>query len=40
MIIPTNYTGFTAMNFVMCGVLCLAGIVLGAWMSRLEEQYK
>jgi hypothetical protein len=25
---------------VMCGVLCLAGIVLGAWMSRLEEQYK
>ncbi|EOT28199.1 DUF368 domain-containing protein [Enterococcus saccharolyticus] len=40
MIIPTNYAGFTAMNFVMCGVLCLAGIALGAWMSRLEEQYK
>ncbi|HIY57193.1 MAG TPA: DUF368 domain-containing protein [Candidatus Tetragenococcus pullicola] len=40
MIIPTNYTGFTMGNYLACFALCLAGIALGAWMSRLEEQYK
>ncbi|MEO1782440.1 DUF368 domain-containing protein [Enterococcus diestrammenae] len=40
MIVPTDYSGFTAGNYVACVVLCLAGIALGAWMSRLEEKYK
>lgn len=40
MIVPTDYSGFTAGNYIACVVLCLAGIALGAWMSRLEEKYK
>uniref|UniRef100_UPI00403F6FB8 DUF368 domain-containing protein n=1 Tax=Candidatus Enterococcus willemsii TaxID=1857215 RepID=UPI00403F6FB8 len=40
MIIPTNYAGFTVGNYLACVALCIAGIALGAWMSRLEEQYK
>lgn len=40
MIVPTDYSGFTAGNYVACVVLCLAGIALGTWMSRLEEKYK
>lgn len=40
MIIPTNYTGFTWMNYFACFIMCLAGAALGAWMSRLEEKYK
>lgn len=40
MIIPTNYVGFTVGNYLACVALCIAGIALGAWMSRLEEQYK
>ena len=40
MIIPTDYAGFTGMNYVASLLLLLAGIALGAWMSRLEEKYK
>lgn len=40
MIVPTDYSGFTAGNYVACVVLCIAGAALGAWMSRLEEKYK
>ncbi|WP_368252320.1 DUF368 domain-containing protein [Enterococcus sp. 2201sp1_2201st1_B8_2201SCRN_220225] len=40
MIVPTDYAGFTAGNYLACGALCIAGILLGAWMSRLEEKYK
>ena len=40
MIIPTDYAGFTGMNYVASFLLLLAGIALGAWMSRLEEKYK
>ena len=40
MIIPTDYVGFTGMNYVASFLLLLAGIALGAWMSRLEEKYK
>lgn len=40
MIIPTDYSGFTGMNYVASFFLLLGGIALGAWMSRLEEKYK
>ena len=40
MIIPTDYSGFSGLNYVSCVLLCLAGAALGAWMSRLEEKYK
>ncbi len=40
MIIPTDYTGFTTSGYIFCAVLLFAGIALGAWMSRLEDQYK
>ncbi|WP_106396197.1 DUF368 domain-containing protein [Enterococcus timonensis] len=40
MIIPLDYSGIGAFGFVMCGVLCLAGILLGRFMSQLEERYK
>lgn len=40
MIIPTDYAGFTGMNYVASFLLLLAGIALGAWMSHLEEKYK
>ncbi|PAB00595.1 DUF368 domain-containing protein [Enterococcus canintestini] len=40
MIIPTNYQGFTFAGYAGCVVLCLLGVLLGAWMSKLEDQYK
>lgn len=40
MIIPTNYQGFTFAGYAGCVVLCLLGALLGAWMSKLEDQYK
>jgi Predicted membrane protein len=40
MIVPTDYIGFTGMNYFACFLLCVAGAGLGAWMSRLEEKYK
>lgn len=40
MIIPTNYQGVTFAGYAGCVVLCLLGALLGAWMSKLEDQYK
>ena len=40
MIVPTDYSGFTAGNYAASAVMCIGGILLGAWMSRLEEKYK
>lgn len=40
MIIPTNYTGFTMIQYFMCFVLLLLGTLLGAWMAKLEDRYK
>lgn len=40
MIVPTDYSGFTAGNYAASVAMCIAGILLGAWMSRLEEKYK
>lgn len=40
MIIPTNYNGFSFAGYVGCLVLCILGALLGAWMSKLEDQYK
>lgn len=39
MIIPRNYN-YLSLGTVFCVLACLAGIVLGAWMSKLEEKYK
>lgn len=40
MIIPTNYSGFGMGGYLGCLVLCILGVLLGAWMSKLEDQYK
>lgn len=40
MIIPTDYTGIAPWGFFLAAVLCLAGALLGWWMSRLEDQYQ
>lgn len=40
MIVPTNYSGFNLGSYSGCFVLCVLGILLGAWMSKLEDQYK
>lgn len=40
MIVPTNYSGFNFGSYAGCFVLCVLGILLGAWMSKLEDQYK
>ena len=40
MIIPIDYTGVSSLGYVSCGILLVLGILLGAFMSRLEEQYK
>lgn len=40
MIVPTNYGGFGIGGYFACLMMCLAGALLGAWMSRLEERYK
>lgn len=40
MIVPTNYSGFNLGSYAGCFVLCVLGILLGAWMSKLEDQYK
>ncbi|WCG33604.1 DUF368 domain-containing protein [Enterococcus dispar] len=40
MIIPTNYNGFSFAGYAGCLVLCILGALLGAWMSKLEDQYK
>lgn len=40
MIVPTDYSGFHFSGYLYSLLLLLAGIALGAWMSRLEEKYK
>lgn len=40
MIVPTDYTNLSLLGIIFCPILFFAGIVLGWWMSRLEEQYK
>ncbi|AQP53995.1 DUF368 domain-containing protein [Vagococcus penaei] len=40
MIIPLNYTGFTVVSYLACIVMLVLGILLGKWMSSLEEKYK
>ncbi|GBD65231.1 DUF368 domain-containing protein [Tetragenococcus halophilus] len=40
MIIPTDYTGFGLLSYSACVVMLVLGVLLGAWMSRLEERYK
>ena len=39
MIIPTNFN-YLSFGVFVCFITFVAGIVLGAWMSRLEEKYK
>jgi len=39
MIIPLDYNYFS-LGAVLCLVACFIGICLGAWMSKLEENYK
>lgn len=39
MIIPRNYN-YLSLGTLVCVAACGAGIVLGAWMSKLEEKYK
>lgn len=40
MIVPTNYSGFTIGGYLGCVALFIGGVLLGAWMSKLEEDYK
>ncbi|HGF7174264.1 DUF368 domain-containing protein [Enterococcus sp. C57] len=40
MIVPTDYTNLSLPGIIFCPILFFAGIALGWWMSRLEEQYK
>lgn len=40
MIVPTNYSDFSLFNYLISFSLLLGGTALGAWMSRLEENYK
>lgn len=40
MIVPTDYTNLSLLGIIFCPILFFAGIALGWWMSRLEEQYK
>lgn len=39
MIIPTNFN-YRSAGTVICAITCMAGILLGLWMSQLEEKYK
>jgi putative membrane protein len=39
MIIPMDYNYLSAGTLV-CVVTCAAGVLLGLWMSKLEEKYK
>lgn len=40
MIIPLNYTGFTIVEYLLCGLMLILGTALGKWMAGLEEKYK
>ncbi len=39
MIVPRN-ADYTIRTVTVCAICCLAGILLGLWMNRLEEKYK
>lgn len=39
MIVPVDYN-YLSLSALVCIVTCAAGIVLGSWMSHLEEKYK
>ena len=39
MIVPRN-ADYTIRTIAVCVLCCLAGILLGLWMNRLEEKYK
>lgn len=39
MIVPVNYN-YLSLGLLVCAVACAAGILLGRWMSGLEEKYK
>lgn len=40
MIIPLDYTGFTIVEYLLCGLMLILGTALGKWMAGLEEKYK
>lgn len=40
MIIPTNYAGFSIVQYLLCALMLVLGTALGKWMSKLEETYK
>lgn len=40
MIIPTNYAGFSIVQYLLCIVLLGFGAWVGAWMAKLEDTYK
>lgn len=40
MIIPTDYQGFGFVQYLWCVIMLGLGTAIGAWMSKLEEQYK
>ncbi|QUY65754.1 DUF368 domain-containing protein [Helcococcus kunzii] len=39
-IIPTDYAGFAFVQYALCVATLAGGILLGWWMSKLEEKYK
>jgi putative membrane protein len=39
MIIPRDYS-YLSIGTLVCAAACAAGIMLGLWMSKLEEKYK
>ncbi|MGX7091396.1 DUF368 domain-containing protein [Hutsoniella sourekii] len=40
MIIPTDYQGFTFVQYLLCLLMLILGTALGHWMAQLEEKYK
>lgn len=40
MIIPTDYSGFSLLHYLLAFLMLIAGSLLGWWMSKLEEKYK
>lgn len=39
MIIPTDYQGFTILQFFFCFLMLVLGAAVGLWMAQLEEKY-
>lgn len=40
MIIPTDYSGFSIVQYLLCVALLGFGAWVGAWMAKLEDTYK